>query len=164
MYIYITYTHPSTLQQVTVFELFRPFPTLEPSNRSETSTKVWWVFRLSGPSEDSTNNSTNYFSASHDRHWSPLGLLALAASQGGAYLGFGLQYALLTPFVLELGVPIQWASIIWLGMFVQPLVGRLSDARSTSSGGWAALTKRFGRRRPFLAVGGLVLVLAQLLV
>eukprot|EP00913_Durusdinium_trenchii_P030579 g28639.t1 len=73
-----------------------------------------------------------------------------------AYLGFGLQYALLTPFVLELGVPIQWASIIWLGgpitgMFVQPLVGRLSDARSTSSGGWAALTKRFGRRRPFLA-------------
>lgn len=118
---------------------------------------------------DSTNNSTNYFSASHDRHWSPLGLLALAASQGGAYLGFGLQYALLTPFVLELGVPIQWASIIWLGgpitgMFVQPLVGRLSDARSTSSGGWAALTKRFGRRRPFLAVGGLVLVLAQLLV
>lgn len=50
------------------------------------------------------------------------------------------------------------------GMFVQPLVGRLSDARSTSSGGWAALTKRFGRRRPFLAVGGLVLVLAQLLV
>lgn len=34
---------------------------------------------------------------------------------GGAYLGFGLQYALLTPFVLELGVPIRWASIIWLG-------------------------------------------------
>ena len=34
---------------------------------------------------------------------------------GGAYLGFGLQYALLTPFVLELGVPVRWASIIWLG-------------------------------------------------
>ena len=53
--------------------------------------------------------------------WSPLGLLALAASQGGAYLGFGLQYALLTPFVLELGVPVRWASIIWLG---GPITGR----------------------------------------
>ena len=40
---------------------------------------------------------------------------------GGAYLGFGLQYALLTPFVLELGVPVRWASIIWLG---GPITGR----------------------------------------
>ncbi|CAJ1384734.1 unnamed protein product [Effrenium voratum] len=52
---------------------------------------------------------------SESRRWSGPELLALAASQGGAYLGFGLQYALLTPFVLELGVPVRWASIIWLG-------------------------------------------------
>ncbi|CAJ1447410.1 unnamed protein product [Effrenium voratum] len=51
---------------------------------------------------------------SESRRWSGPELLALAASQGGAYLGFGLQYALLTPFVLELGVPVRWASIIWL--------------------------------------------------
>ena len=118
--------------------------------------------------------STTHYTASqhsHSNRWSALGLLALAASQGGAYLGFGLQYALLTPFVLELGVPIRWASIIWLGgpitgMVVQPLVGRLSDGQRNESGSGflQALSKRFGRRRPFLAFGGFMLVLAQLLV
>lgn len=119
-------------------------------------------------------DTTHYTASRENQRWSTLGLLALAASQGGAYLGFGLQYALLTPFVLELGVPVRWASIIWLGgpitgMVVQPFVGRLSDGpRSengrTGSGFVHAVTKRFGRRRPFLALGGCVLLLAQVLV
>lgn len=118
-------------------------------------------------------DTTHYTASRENQPWSTLGLLALAASQGGAYLGFSLQYALLTPFVLELGVPVRWASIIWLGgpitgMVVQPFVGRLSDGQRSgengSSGFMHVVTKRFGRRRPFLALGGFVLLLAQLLV
>eukprot|EP00441_Pelagodinium_beii_P033766 CAMPEP_0197636396 /NCGR_PEP_ID=MMETSP1338-20131121/11912_1 /TAXON_ID=43686 ORGANISM="Pelagodinium beii, Strain RCC1491" /NCGR_SAMPLE_ID=MMETSP1338 /ASSEMBLY_ACC=CAM_ASM_000754 /LENGTH=519 /DNA_ID=CAMNT_0043208613 /DNA_START=1 /DNA_END=1560 /DNA_ORIENTATION=+ len=98
----------------------------------------------------------------HEKAWAGGELLMLAASHGGVNLGFGLQYALLTPFVMELGVPKHMASFLWLGgpltgMLVQPLVGRLSDSYSGS-------LARFGRRRPFLIVAMLVTLLAQILV
>lgn len=94
--------------------------------------------------------------------WSYARLAVLCASQGGVNLLFGLQYALLTPFVLELGVHKRWASLIWLGgpitgMIVQPIVGRLSDRYN----GRLAF---MGRRRPFLLAASLVCVVSQLLV
>ncbi|CAJ1384735.1 unnamed protein product [Effrenium voratum] len=49
-----------------------------------------------------------------------------------------------------------------MGMIVQPLIGRLSDGRGASGGFF--FCRRFGRRRPFLALAGVALLLAQLMV
>eukprot|EP00931_Biecheleriopsis_adriatica_P025332 TRINITY_DN15588_c0_g1_i2.p1 TRINITY_DN15588_c0_g1~~TRINITY_DN15588_c0_g1_i2.p1 ORF type:complete len:401 (+),score=72.72 TRINITY_DN15588_c0_g1_i2:160-1362(+) len=115
--------------------------------------------------------STSVASAASQVHdtrksWTAGGLAALAAAQGGVSLGFGLQYALLTPFVLELGVPKRWASFLWLGgpvtgMVVQPLIGQLSDGYQP---GRSKCCKQLGRRRPFLLAATGICCLAQLLV
>ncbi|KAK4560047.1 hypothetical protein RGQ29_009010 [Quercus rubra] len=86
-------------------------------------------------------------------------LLRVASVACGIQFGWALQLSLLTPYVQELGIPHAWASVIWLcgplsGLLVQPLVGLMSD-RSTS---------RFGRRRPFIFVGALSIVVAVLII
>jgi len=60
---------------------------------------------------------------------------------------------LVMPYLLDLGVPVQYANLIWLanpifGIFIQPVVGRLTDN----------CTSKWGRRRPFLF--GLLLMVA----
>ncbi|BBN17390.1 solute carrier family 45, member 1/2/4 [Marchantia polymorpha subsp. ruderalis] len=86
----------------------------------------------------------------------PLKALARVASvAAGVQFGWALQLSLLTPYVQELGIPHQWASLIWLcgpisGMFVQPVVGHYSD-NCTSS---------YGRRRPFILAGAVLVVIA----
>ncbi|CAK9157923.1 unnamed protein product [Ilex paraguariensis] len=86
-------------------------------------------------------------------------LLQVASVASGIQFGWALQLSLLTPYVQELGIPHAWASIIWLcgplsGLFVQPIVGHMSD-RSTS---------RFGRRRPFIVAGAVSIVVAVLII
>ncbi|KNA18233.1 hypothetical protein SOVF_072810 [Spinacia oleracea] len=86
-------------------------------------------------------------------------LLKVTSVAGGIQFGWALQLSLLTPYVQELGIPHAFASIIWLcgpvsGFFVQPLVGHLSD-RSTS---------RFGRRRPYILIGAVMIIVAVLIV
>ncbi|KAK4413326.1 Sucrose transport protein SUC2 [Sesamum alatum] len=81
-------------------------------------------------------------------------IILVAAIAAGVQFGWALQLSLLTPYVQLLGIPHAWAAIIWLcgpisGLLVQPIVGYYSDH----------CTSRFGRRRPFIAVGaGLVAV------
>ncbi|GAB2291198.1 proteinral substrate transporter [Dionaea muscipula] len=81
-------------------------------------------------------------------------MLLVASIAAGIQFGWALQLSLLTPYVQLLGVPHTWAAFIWLcgpisGMLVQPTVGYYSDR----------CTSRFGRRRPFIAAGtGLVVV------
>ncbi|KAL5988369.1 sugar transporter protein [Asimina triloba] len=75
-------------------------------------------------------------------------LLRVASIACGVQFGWALQLCRLTPYVQELGIPHAWASLIWLcgplsGFVVQPLVGHMSDRCNS----------RFGRRRPFIAVG-----------
>jgi solute carrier family 45 protein 1/2/4 len=65
--------------------------------------------------------------------------------------GWALQLSLLTPYVQELGIPHAFASLVWLcgplsGLFVQPLVGHLSDRIAPAD-------SPLGRRRPFIAAG-----------
>ncbi|KAJ8541254.1 hypothetical protein K7X08_002070 [Anisodus acutangulus] len=94
------------------------------------------------------------------KHRVPLRLIFRVASvAGGIQFGWALQLSLLTPYVQELGIPHAWASIIWLcgplsGLLVQPLVGHMSDK----------CTSRFGRRRPFIVVGAVSIMIAVLII
>ncbi|GAQ80673.1 sucrose transporter [Klebsormidium nitens] len=85
-----------------------------------------------------------------------LALASMVAS--GVQFGWALQLSLLTPYVQELGIPHAWASFIWLcgpisGLVVQPCIGIWSDN----------CTHKWGRRRPFI-LGGAVLVAIAVLV
>ncbi|XP_010544043.1 PREDICTED: sucrose transport protein SUC4-like [Tarenaya hassleriana] len=86
-------------------------------------------------------------------------LLRVASVACGIQFGWALQLSLLTPYVQELGIPHAWASVIWLcgplsGLFVQPLVGHSSDR----------CTSRFGRRRPFIVAGAVLIAVAVLII
>ncbi|TYH12016.1 hypothetical protein ES288_A06G032600v1 [Gossypium darwinii] len=86
-------------------------------------------------------------------------LFRVASVACGIQFGWALQLSLLTPYVQELGIPHQWASIIWLcgplsGLLVQPLVGHMSDR----------CTSKFGRRRPFIVSGAILIVVAVLII
>jgi solute carrier family 45 protein 1/2/4 len=82
-------------------------------------------------------------------------IITVASIAAGVQFGWALQLSLLTPYVQTLGVPHEWASFIWLcgplsGLLVQPIVGYNSDH----------CTSRFGRRRPFIAGGGIFITVA----
>lgn len=85
--------------------------------------------------------------------------IIVSSIAAGIQFGWALQLSLLTPYVQLLGIPHQWASLIWLcgpvsGMIVQPLVGYYSDR----------CTSRFGRRRPFIASGAVLVAVAVVLI
>ncbi|GMH17999.1 hypothetical protein Nepgr_019840 [Nepenthes gracilis] len=85
-------------------------------------------------------------------------LLRVTSIACGIQFGWALQLSLLTPYVQELGISHAWASIVWLcgplsGFFVQPLVGHMSDRCNS----------RFGRRRPFI-LGGAVMIAVSVLI
>ncbi|KAK8934463.1 Sucrose transport protein SUT1 [Platanthera zijinensis] len=78
---------------------------------------------------------------------------------GGVQYGWALQLSLLTPYVQTLGLPHYLASIMWLcgpvsGFIVGPTVGLWSDKCNS----------RFGRRRPFIFIGCLMISCAVLLI
>lgn len=86
-------------------------------------------------------------------------LLRVASVACGVQFGWALQLSLLTPYVQELGIPHQWASLVWLcgplsGLVVQPFVGHMSDRCASS----------LGRRRPFIIGGALSIAFAVLLI
>lgn len=83
----------------------------------------------------------------------------VASIAAGIQFGWALQLSLLTPYVQLLGIPHTWAAFIWLcgpvsGMLVQPIVGFHSDR----------CTSRFGRRRPFIAAGAVLVAIAVFLI
>ncbi|KAM0952946.1 putative sucrose/H+ symporter, plant, MFS transporter superfamily [Dioscorea sansibarensis] len=78
---------------------------------------------------------------------------------GGVQYGWALQLSLLTPYVQTLGLPHSLSSIMWLcgpiaGFLVQPTVGLWSDR----------CYSKFGRRRPFILVGCLLISTAVLII
>lgn len=85
--------------------------------------------------------------------------VVVASIAAGIQFGWALQLSLLTPYVQLLGIPHKWAAFIWLcgpisGMIVQPVVGYHSDR----------CTSRFGRRRPFIAAGAVLVAVAVFLI
>ncbi|CAD5333858.1 unnamed protein product [Arabidopsis thaliana] len=86
-------------------------------------------------------------------------MISVASIAAGIQFGWALQLSLLTPYVQLLGVPHKWSSFIWLcgpvsGLLVQPSVGYFSDRCKS----------RFGRRRPFIATGALLVAVAVVLI
>ncbi|CAD6202298.1 unnamed protein product [Miscanthus lutarioriparius] len=95
-------------------------------------------------------------------HVAPISLRRLILAgmvAGGVQYGWALQLSLLTPYVQTLGLSHALTSFMWLcgpiaGLVVQPLVGLYSD-RSTA---------RWGRRRPFILTGCMLICLAVIVV
>ncbi|KAB2053254.1 hypothetical protein ES319_A12G175000v1 [Gossypium barbadense] len=75
----------------------------------------------------------------------------------GVQFGWALQLSLLTPYIQTLGIGHTFSSFIWLcgpitGLVVQPCVGIWSDK----------CTSKYGRRRPFILAGSLMISVAML--
>ncbi|KAG8475659.1 hypothetical protein CXB51_032596 [Gossypium anomalum] len=73
----------------------------------------------------------------------------------GVQFGWALQLSLLTPYIQTLGIGHTFSSFIWLcgpitGLVVQPCVGIWSDK----------CTSKYGRRRPFILAGSLMISVA----
>uniref|UniRef100_A0A251UNR1 Putative sucrose transporter 3 n=1 Tax=Helianthus annuus TaxID=4232 RepID=A0A251UNR1_HELAN len=73
----------------------------------------------------------------------------------GVQFGWALQLSLLTPYIQTLGIGHEFSSFIWLcgpitGLVAQPCVGIWSDRCSS----------KYGRRRPFIFVGTLMISIA----
>lgn len=77
----------------------------------------------------------------------------------GVQFGWALQLSLLTPYIQTLGIGHAFSSFIWLcgpitGLVVQPCVGIWSDKCSS----------KYGRRRPFILVGSLMISIAVIMI
>ncbi|KAK6159990.1 hypothetical protein DH2020_003371 [Rehmannia glutinosa] len=96
-----------------------------------------------------------------DQHNAPpnncslLTLILSCTVAAGVQFGWALQLSLLTPYIQTLGIGHEFSSFIWLcgpitGLVVQPCVGIWSDK----------CTSKYGRRRPFILVGSLMISVA----
>ncbi|CAI9096636.1 OLC1v1032829C1 [Oldenlandia corymbosa var. corymbosa] len=93
------------------------------------------------------------------KHSSLLRLILSCTVAAGVQFGWALQLSLLTPYIQTLGIQHAFSSFIWLcgpitGLVVQPCVGIWSDK----------CTSKYGRRRPFILVGSLMISFAVILI
>ncbi|KAF5728064.1 Sucrose transporter 2 isoform 1 [Tripterygium wilfordii] len=92
----------------------------------------------------------------------PCGMMTLILScmiAAGVQFGWALQLSLLTPYIQTLGIGHAFSSFIWLcgpitGLVVQPCVGIWSDK----------CTSKYGRRRPFILAGSLMISVAVIII
>ncbi|XP_026477698.1 proton-associated sugar transporter A-like [Ctenocephalides felis] len=85
-------------------------------------------------------------------------LLSLSCSVMGIEFAYAAETAFVTPALLQIGIPHKCLSFVWalspfIGFFAGPLLGSMSD-RCTSS---------YGRRRPFIFVLAILIVIGLLL-
>lgn len=81
----------------------------------------------------------------------------LTFSLVGIQFTWGIEMTYCTPYLLSLGLTKSRTSLVWIagpisGLFMQPIVGVIAD-RSKS---------RYGRRRPFMLVGSVVVAMGLL--
>ncbi|KAI3843203.1 hypothetical protein MKX03_009802 [Papaver bracteatum] len=86
-------------------------------------------------------------------------LILVSSIAAGIQFGWALQLSLLTPYVQLLGIPHKYAAFIWLcgpisGMIIQPIIGYHSDR----------CRSRWGRRRPFIVSGTLLVVISVMFI
>ena len=117
-----------------------------PSNNEETSTLI-----SSGKSDSGTTRML-------PKSMPIWRMLSVNTAMSGVQYLFSIEFALVTPMLGTLGVSSAAAAIIWLagpvsGLFVQPIVGVLSDNYPA----WP------GRRRLFIVFGAIFAVIGLLL-
>ncbi|KAI4314190.1 hypothetical protein L6164_027124 [Bauhinia variegata] len=113
-------------------------------------------------SSSSSNGSPNQspaVSAAPAKNISLITLVLSCTVAAGVQFGWALQLSLLTPYIQTLGIGHAFSSFIWLcgpitGLVVQPCVGIWSDK----------CTSKYGRRRPFILAGSLMISLAVILI
>ena len=86
-------------------------------------------------------------------------MILIAACVGGIEFAYAAETALVSPLLLQLGVPVYLMTLSWcasplLGIFFVPVLGSLSDT----------CTSPLGRRRPFIIVYSVGIVIGLLLV
>ncbi|KAI3837837.1 hypothetical protein MKX03_029184 [Papaver bracteatum] len=86
-------------------------------------------------------------------------LILVSSIAAGIQFGWALQLSILTPYVQLLGIPHKYAAFIWLcgpisGMIIQPIIGYHSDR----------CLSRWGRRRPFIVFGTLLVVISVMFI
>eukprot|EP01086_Lenisia_limosa_P008100 TRINITY_DN28806_c0_g1_i1.p1 TRINITY_DN28806_c0_g1~~TRINITY_DN28806_c0_g1_i1.p1 ORF type:complete len:328 (+),score=35.25 TRINITY_DN28806_c0_g1_i1:58-1041(+) len=86
-------------------------------------------------------------------------LVSLTGCFAGVQFGWALQIAFVTPIFRLLGLSAFWVGFVWLagpisGLVMQPLAGVLSDSA----------TFKIGRRRPFIIVGTLCILIGMALI
>eukprot|EP00833_Pecoramyces_ruminatium_P010983 jgi/Orpsp1_1/1185015/evm.model.c7180000091967.1 len=93
------------------------------------------------------------------KHLSKIDLFYLTIALAGVQFTWSVELAYGTPYLLSLGLPKSLTALVWLagplsGLIIQPLIGFYSDR----------CTSRFGRRRPYIIIGTLLVVLSILLI
>jgi solute carrier family 45 protein 1/2/4 len=88
----------------------------------------------------------------------PLELILLSLVVFGIEICYAAETAFVTPILQKIGVPVQYMSLVWgvsplIGFFASPVLGSLSDM----------CTSRLGRRRPFIIVYSVGIVIGLLL-
>ncbi|KAF3431432.1 hypothetical protein FNV43_RR26163 [Rhamnella rubrinervis] len=96
---------------------------------------------------------------SRSKQHSLVNLVLSCTVAAGVQFGWALQLSLLTPYIQTLGIGHAFSSFIWLcgpitGLVVQPCVGIWSDK----------CTSKYGRRRPFILAGSLMISVAVILI
>uniref|UniRef100_A0A251UUP9 Putative sucrose transporter 2 n=1 Tax=Helianthus annuus TaxID=4232 RepID=A0A251UUP9_HELAN len=104
-------------------------------------------------------NSSSTSLGSPTQNCSMITLVLSCAVAAGVQFGWALQLSLLTPYIQTLGIGHAFSSFIWLcgpitGLVVQPCVGIWSDK----------CTSKYGRRRPFILLGSLMISLSVLII
>lgn len=107
----------------------------------------------------SPNSSSSSSAPKPPKHCSLITLILSCTVAAGVQFGWALQLSLLTPYIQTLGIGHAFSSFIWLcgpitGLVVQPCVGIWSDK----------CTSKYGRRRPFILVGSLMISVAVLVI
>jgi solute carrier family 45 protein 1/2/4 len=92
-------------------------------------------------------------------HKSKLDLLRLSAVVCGIEFCYAAETAFVSPILLQLGLPVMFMTWAWclpplIGFFLVPILGSLSDKCYT----------RFGRRRPFILLYSIGILIGLLLV
>lgn len=90
---------------------------------------------------------------------SPIKLFLLTVCLAGVQFTWTVELAYGTPYLVSLGLSSSLTALVWIagplsGLIIQPIVGAYSDQ----------LTWKYGRRKPFIVFGGILLILSVCLI
>ncbi|GAA5900708.1 hypothetical protein JCM8208_004587 [Rhodotorula glutinis] len=157
---------PSASTALTSSHTYQSFDDLVPTSpRTPTSRHVrTWSNRSRGAFDgldddlDDDPSAVKVKPSTADKTWNTLEFVKLTVAIAGAQLAWTVEMAYGTPYLLGLGLTKQGTSLVWMagplsGMFVQPIVGALSDSSPS----------RY-RRRQYIAFSALFILASSLVV